>query len=235
MKKMIATALLLVCIQVTAFAQTIDFNLSAANCESKFIPATSGVAFLTASADGINDEMIVWGTDPGRLAPRLHGKNSTTGWNIGGYWQVEFSTEGLSGLTFSADMFSSDNGPKDFKLQYSIDGRTFTDIPGSTITMTTENRMVYSSFALPAEIENQETAYLRIAVASSSSIIGGNIIGIKDGSSYINRISIRSQAGGQVSPGGDETPPEQLFEKKTNKAKENWGMKTGKYNITVTE
>ncbi len=43
------------------------------------------------------------------------------------YWMFSLSTTGFADLTFSAAQRSSGTGPRDFKLQYSLDGTTWVD------------------------------------------------------------------------------------------------------------
>jgi len=62
--------------------------------------------------------------------------NSNT-WNEGAdtkYWQITTSTTGFEELKLSSIQRGSATGPRDFKVQYSIDdGSTWTDVPGVSL------------------------------------------------------------------------------------------------------
>jgi hypothetical protein len=51
---------------------------------------------------------------------------SSNGWNIGDFYQFQVSTTGLLDIGISFDQVSSTTGPRDFKLEYSTDGSSFT-------------------------------------------------------------------------------------------------------------
>ncbi len=63
------------------------------------------------------------------------------GWDNGANtkaWRFNFSTTNYTTLTFSCKMagttsFTSFMGPRDFKLQYSLNGTTWTDVSGGTL------------------------------------------------------------------------------------------------------
>ena len=51
---------------------------------------------------------------------------SSTLWAVGDYYQFEVSTAGLANVKLSWDQTSSNTGPRDFVLQYSTNGTSFT-------------------------------------------------------------------------------------------------------------
>jgi hypothetical protein len=55
---------------------------------------------------------------------------SSNYWSVGDYYQFQVGTIGLTGLNVSFDQTSSNTGPKDFELQYSTNGTSFTNIAG---------------------------------------------------------------------------------------------------------
>ncbi len=59
---------------------------------------------------------------------------SSNGWNVNDYYQFSASTTGFSGITVSFDQTSSNTGPRDFALLYSVNGGGFTQF-GSTYTV----------------------------------------------------------------------------------------------------
>jgi len=58
---------------------------------------------------------------------------SSNGWDVGDYFQ--FSTAGDGNTTYSIgfDQVGSNTGPRDFKVQYSTNGTTFTDLSNYTV------------------------------------------------------------------------------------------------------
>ncbi|TVY10436.1 DUF4350 domain-containing protein [Paenibacillus cremeus] len=89
----------------------------------------------------------------------------------GGYWQAKLSTEGYTGLTLSSKQYGTNGGPRDFKLQYSIDGTNFVDF-STEYQLTTS--IVQKDIALPAQAENQPTLYIRWLNTSNASISSTN-------------------------------------------------------------
>lgn len=217
----------------------IEFILGSENCGSNIIQATYGDAQLSASADGINGEKIRWDTDVSIPAPRMQGKNLATGWNVGGYWMIKFSAKNLENITLSADMFSSGKGPKTFEMYYSINGTDFNKIDNSEVTLSKTNRTVYNNFSLPDSINGEADVYIKLLINSEIGVNGNIITGLKDGSTYINNIIIKS-VGKNTSTDDkkDDTDEKDTFEKSYYNKKENLktqklGQPTGKYKFSV--
>ncbi|BBH18672.1 hypothetical protein Back11_00170 [Paenibacillus baekrokdamisoli] len=88
-----------------------------------------------------------------------------------GYWQAQFSTLGYSGITLSSKQYGTNGGPRDFKLQYSVDGTNFvdfSDVYALTTAIATKN------IALPSGADNQANVYIRWLNASNASISASN-------------------------------------------------------------
>ena len=58
---------------------------------------------------------------------------SSTNWLQEDYYQFSVSTLGFSNLSVSWDQTSSNTGPKDFELEYSTNGTTFTDLAAYSV------------------------------------------------------------------------------------------------------
>ena len=127
------------------------------------------------------------------------GKAATaTGWDGGvgtKYWQVEFATTGYDTLKLSSKQRGSSTGPKDFKVEYSIDsGANWGSVPLSTITATTDWSITGSgggtlaNVELPSACDNQTNVYLRWVMTSNDSI-GGGTVG-SDGTNLIDDIVV---------------------------------------------
>lgn len=111
---------------------------------------------------------------------------SSNGWDVGDFWQFKFSTVGATGMTLSFDTAGSATGPKNFKVQTSTDGSSYTDLPSGayTVAASTWNTNATpmtgftSTFSLPATLENLSAAYIRLvdtSAATGGAINGGNV------------------------------------------------------------
>lgn len=127
---------------------------------------------------------------------------SYQGWNSGSgtkYWLATVSTKGYDNITLSSQQNSSGTGPRDFKVQYSTDKTTWSDVPNTTL------KMVVSSFScanntcklvnvpLPTNANNQDVLYIRWIVNSNTNTNGSTGIG-STGSSRIKGISVSGSA-----------------------------------------
>jgi 2',3'-cyclic-nucleotide 2'-phosphodiesterase (5'-nucleotidase family) len=93
------------------------------------------------------------------------------------FWQISLSTAGYEKLKISFNSYSSNTGPRNFKLQYSIDNINFTDVN----TSNTNNDGAYintssaatKNFELPATINNSDKVYLKFLQTSNISVRAG--------------------------------------------------------------
>ena len=116
----------------------------------------------------------------------------TNNWSVGDYWQAGFSTEGYAQLEIAWQQWGSNTGPRDFRLQYSLDGVHFVDLPAA------EGTAIYAIGAaastayrrnLPGELDNRPAVYIRWTVASDAGINGGTIA--SGGTSRMSEIEVR--------------------------------------------
>ncbi|MBR5134216.1 MAG: hypothetical protein IKV35_01320 [Clostridia bacterium] len=158
--------------------------------------ATSGdtSALLFASVNGTDLRKLEWSKDvygTKGMQPAMTGGNNNP-WGEGGYLEVRMSTLGYQSLAFYADLGATNKGPRDYKLQYSVDGKTFKDV-GVTYAVE-ENKTMETAFdnvALPAELANKETVYIRITVASDATVGGETgLKGSTGGETAVNNILI---------------------------------------------
>ncbi|MEI7503350.1 MAG: hypothetical protein WCJ61_08690, partial [Paludibacter sp.] len=143
------------------------------------IPANAGKAFSTTSSGTISYGGSIL---------------QNSGWNGSGkYWQTAaFSTFGYHTIGVSAVMKSDNNtGPKDFRLNYSIDnGANWSSTAIATYSITGVAGIVYTG-ALPQACQNQNSVMLRwtnyttIAVNKTTA---GTVTSL--GKSYISTVSI---------------------------------------------
>jgi len=102
-----------------------------------------------------------------------------------GWWEVELSTEGYVNISVDFQMRSSTTGPRDFRLEYSVDGTTYNDIYEYSIGIAS-TILSYES-QLPSAADNQ--SYLKIRWRVDSDIRVDGIVGIM-GTNGINNIVI---------------------------------------------
>ena len=88
-------------------------------------------------------------------------------------WQVDFTTTGYGSLMLYSKQNGDDRSPEDWKVQYSTDGATWTDLPGATITCANDwTTGVLNGVSLPASLENQTDVYLRWIMTTNDGING---------------------------------------------------------------
>lgn len=166
-----------------------EWILSSSSNLTQPIPATGG-DFKDVS------ELSCWfGTTNPTLIFSAGGA-STSGWNGGSknpnYWLVKTSTKGMANLTLSWRMRSSNTGPRDFKVQYSIDNKEWKDIPDATITIKpalsiTADDSLFTK-VLPNDAANRDVLYIRWIMTSETAANGGTVA--SGGTHQINNIVI---------------------------------------------
>ena len=99
------------------------------------------------------------------------------------YWQISISTQGYKNLNLSSKQYSSNTGPRDFKIQYSTNGSIWSDA-GITITLAANfTKGVLNEFNLPIQCNDQPMVYIRWMMNSNTAVNGSNV-----GSTGSNRI-----------------------------------------------
>ncbi|SES94840.1 choice-of-anchor I family protein [Paenibacillus sp. NFR01] len=152
-----------------------EWNFTAQNSEGKsVIPATGGVNAGTST--------VTWSTYNGNARTVSYSATDSaiyaTGWdgsNDTKYWQVNTSTKWFEDLKLSFSLSGSDTGPSDFKLQYSLDNKVYSDIPGSSLHITAAGSVSQTDLPLPAEINDQAAVYLRLLQTGDISVGGGTV------------------------------------------------------------
>jgi len=105
---------------------------------------------------------------------------NSKGWDNGTNtkcWLVKISTVNLIDIKVSSKQKGSNKGPKEFKLQWSVDSTNWYDVTGATITVANDNFSsgVLNNIALPSQCNNQSFLYIRWVVSSTASIDGGTV------------------------------------------------------------
>jgi len=108
------------------------------------------------------------------------------------YWQIDLNTTGLFELTISSKQRSSGTGPRDFKLQYSVGGGAYTDVPSGSITVA-DNFItgVVTNLSLPSACDNQTAISIRWIMTSNTSVNGGSV---GSGTSRIDDIDVQGKS-----------------------------------------
>ncbi len=165
--------------------------------DSGYATATVG-GRLFASVSGTDYRKLEWskgeyGTEG--MQPVMTGGTKNP-WGNGAYLEVRVSTKGYENITFCADLGATKKGPRDYKLQYSVDGITFVDVKGATYTVAVNKELAtaFDNVALPAQANHCEQLYIRIAVASNMLVNGtAGLIGSTGGETAINHIAVRGE------------------------------------------
>jgi len=124
---------------------------------------------------------------------------SSNGWDVGDYFQFQVSTATFSSIYLIWDQTGSNSGPRDFSLQYSTDGSSFTAFGTySVIPNNSPNIWGSSSYVSAAQvafdlssitaINNQTTVYFRLIDTSTVSTNGGTVA--VAGSSRIDNFTV---------------------------------------------
>jgi hypothetical protein len=116
-----------------------------------------------------------------------HSFSSNT-WATGDYYQFSVSTVGLGDVTLSWDQTSSSTGPKDFQLQYSTNGTTFSSFasysvlanasPNSPWSSTGTENTAYSfteNLSSITALDNDAIVYFRLVQSDAVAANGGSI------------------------------------------------------------
>ena len=142
--------------------------------------ATYGNGTMSGTIDGTNMRALEWsaveyGSNGLNMVPIMPaGKNNLWGTP---YVQFEVSTKDYTDITFTAYMAGSKKCPASWKLSYSTDGKTFTDIENAVATITMANRKLMvpylENFKLPSEVNNLDSVILRLSPVSDATVSGG--------------------------------------------------------------
>ena len=120
---------------------------------------------------------------------------STIGWDNGvntKYWIINFTTTGYNNLKLSSVQRASENGPRDFVVQYRIgNAGVWTNII-SVVDATDWIKGTVSKTSLPKVCENQPLVQLRWLVASNTSVLLNTIAPVNSG--QIDEITVVGDA-----------------------------------------
>ncbi|WML58808.1 5'-nucleotidase C-terminal domain-containing protein [Neobacillus sp. PS2-9] len=168
-----------------------------------FSSTTNKLQATSGTSENLNKTLSVTGAALSTANPYVNGP--TTGitvpnadkWtNNPAYWQVSLSTKGYQSITLSSKQYGSSTGPKDFKVQYSLDNSTWEDIPSATVTVATNwTSGVLTDVALPSQANDKDVVYVRWLRNSTTSIGGATVA--STGTSRIGEIEFKGTAAAQ--------------------------------------
>ena len=153
------------------------------------VTASSGIFSATSTATGFHASAASdWTTPAGNISSDSYSVNTFT---VGDYFQFATESTGYSGITITFDQTGSSTGPKDFKVQYSTDGSSFTDLTGGAYVVllnggapntawgpTTGGGPAYSfsfSLATVTALDNDASIFFRLSNTTATSIGGGTV------------------------------------------------------------
>ena len=177
---------------------------TAGNIGVSTINTFGGVSPSTASDATGDGNQVIFNENPlGHQPANIIGSGWMNGNGTKG-WTFSFKSTGYNSLEFSGKMASSTTipnstidyqGPRDFKLQYSLNNSTWIDVPNGSVTAANANNTSSINFrtinpvSLPAATANQNTVYLRMVMTSNLDP-NGNTINSTYGISYIDNFLV---------------------------------------------
>lgn len=180
-----------------AVAET-NIELNGYGDKDKGYNATYGDAELYASVNGTDCRKLEWTKDnysERGMQPAMTG-GSKHPWAEGAFFEVQVPTVGFENVTFSAEIGATKKGPRDYQLQYSLDGKTYQNV-GEVKSLTDNKQMekLFDAVTLPEEASDAAMVYIRMAVVSDQTV-GGEVTlyGSTGGDAAINNIVVGGTA-----------------------------------------
>ena len=165
------------------------------------VPASAGphaAEVGAGSAAGFHSTSTVYSNPVGNGSAESFSSN---GWSVGDYYQFQISTTGFQDIQISWDQTSSSTGPRDFALQYSTNGTTFTNFGSDYVVLanaspnpvwnSTTSSPIYSSsqdLSSIGAIENVATVYFRLTNTSTVAVNGGTVAGT--GTNRVDNVTV---------------------------------------------
>lgn len=147
--------------------------------------ATIGNGTMTLSVSGDKLRALEWSTPEygksGTLMTPIMAAGSKNQWGEP-YINLNVPTRGYDAITLTAYIAGSNKAPATWKLQYSIDGKTYTDIENAQFSLTVENRKVLTAYFNKSDLPdfsysmNDESVNLRLVPVDMTTVNGGNAL-----------------------------------------------------------
>ena len=161
--------------------------------------STTGDAELYATVDGATWRKLEWTKDDYSgcgMQPAMTGGNNHP-WAEGAYLEVQVSTKGCKGISFSSKLGATNKAPRDYQLQYSTDGVTYQNV-GEVYSLSDNKTMeqAFDRVSLPADADDQAMLYIRMAVVGETLVNGTTgLYGTTSGDVAVNDIVVYAQSG----------------------------------------
>jgi hypothetical protein len=120
---------------------------------------------------------------------------SSNGWNVNEYFQFSVSTLGRSDIRIDWAQTGSGTGPRDFQLQYQVNGSGFTNLLDYSLIASNWNGTINTghdfgfNLSAIAAVNNAATVDFRMAMRNTTSINGGTVAA--GGTGRIDNVFIR--------------------------------------------
>lgn len=195
MRQIFAAGIAVLALSASAMADTLSSwsfepaTISGTSATNSPAPATADGGIFTAgtAASGVHaSASSAWSAPAGNGSLKSY---SATGWAVADYYQFKTTSVGYGNIVIDFDATSSNTGPRDFNLQYSTDGTTYTTFTAYSVLANAAPNPTWSS--LPANyrpehhfsfnlssvtaINNATDLYFRLTVNSAVSANGGAI------------------------------------------------------------
>lgn len=121
---------------------------------------------MTAMTDGTTQYVPLWRADNGSFCVS---PDDNTYWTENSGFTYQVATAGFENITFTCDAYTTAQGPKSVTLQYSLDGKSFTDVQ-TNIALSANamlERLVLTA-PLPSECSNKNKIFIRLATKENS-------------------------------------------------------------------
>lgn len=173
--------LILAIFTISTFAQQADTLV-----KWSFTDSTTAAAFANGGLPMNADKLIETRGGTSALVFTYSGYTTksvrASGWDNGmdtKYWLFSFESTGYNQLYLFSRMKSSNTGPKNFKIQYTIDTLgSWTDVPNGNVVSINDTYVSgnVSGLPLPAACDNQAEVFVRYIMTSDSAITAGTLV-----------------------------------------------------------
>lgn len=168
------------------------------NVTSGKVESTGGVygnsGAMTANAYG-TQYVPLWNDDNGSF---VVSPDDGALWSETSGFTYCVATAGFENITFTADAYTTNSGPKSVTLQYSLDGIDFQDITTVDLTANGVLENAFNGVKLPDDCNHKSTVYIRLATKEKKTF-SGDILhkNLSKGNLYVNNVVVAGQNNGK--------------------------------------
>ena len=149
--------------------------------------ATTGSGLMTLSVTGEKTRALEWSAPEygksGTLMTPIMAAGSKNPWGtVSPYINLNIPTVGYDQLKLTAYLAGSKKAPATWKLQYSTNGKDFTDVDGKTFTITSDNRKLITAYFDKSDLPDfaysskDKSVDLRLVPVDMTTVEGGNAL-----------------------------------------------------------